>query len=324
MMNIAKPLDQPDRVLSQSAADDLFSLSPRHFVNHWADALMLSGDELTNEDRENLVSAIQSGVSRLKIIDALSRHGSISAPSVCYPAASDVRRPPDRFAVIENFTRFSPDDDTAFIRYAFQHICDRAPTQNERLEFEFDLRRNLLDRPTTVKRIVGIARQEGHFALWDSLEADIPPNADESCARVMPAGLAYDENGRQTIIFIRQMPNRQGWMVAPDVMRQPLSTTERGWVVQEGWLIVGPKRSFAAGTWRVDVDLVQDADAVLDLDLVANSGLDTLFRMAISGSFCGSLLVELGSDHRFIELRLSVRNGDSWLNPRNVTMQKVS
>jgi hypothetical protein len=327
-MSSAKLHEQPGAPLP----DNLFSLPPPAFVEAWATALGLSEQELTQVDRDNLVGAIRNGTSRLKVIDALHNRGAIPVPAGQRSGAHAIRRASDRFALIENLTRFAPDDDAAFLRYTFVQICDREPSGRERLELEFDLRRGLVDRAAVVKRIVAIAVREGNLALWDTLrpEPEVETAAtaagDQTCARIMPAGLIYDENGLETLTFVREVPGT-GWMIGPDVLRQTPKTVDNGWAVHEGWLIVGPKRSLKPGRWRVNLDLVQPQDAIVDVDVVANSGLDVLQRMAICGPFYGSFCVEFRPEHCFSELRMSVREqpgGSPWLRPRNITMQRVT
>ncbi len=329
-MNIAKQREEFSDISSVAAADvsplteNAFSLPAAEFVDTWAKALALTERDLTTLDRDYLVNAIRTGTNRLKILDALHMRQSSFAQFGRGESAHDIRRTPDRFALMEVITRFAPDDDGAFLRRAFLQICDREPTPGERLELEFDLRRGHLDRRGAVKRIVAAARRDGHLALWDSLDPDDGQD-DPACARTMPAGLVYDESGRETLIFVRAMPDG-GWMVAPDIMRQSPKMSENGWLVHDGWLLVGPKRSFRSGTWRVDLDLLQLQDAILDVDIVANSGLDVLQRLEIIGPFSGSFAVEFKSEHRFVELRLAPRKCAEeliWLKPRNISMQWV-
>ena len=82
-------------------------------------------------------------------------------------------------------------------------------------------------------------------------------------------------------------------------MRQPLEPFDGGWAVREGWLIVGPKRTLKAGKWRIDIDLLQSPEAIVDLDVVANAGLDVLLRAALCGHSCGSFCLDFLPDHHF-------------------------
>lgn len=324
-MTVAKPRE----FKTPQVPDDVFSLPPAAFVEAWAAALALDERDLSKADRDSLLGALRSGTNRLKVIDALERRRAAPHQSFRVASAHSIRRAPDGFALVETFTRFAPDDDAAFLRHAFSRICDRGPGEMERLELEFDLRRGLVDRSGAVKRIVAIAASEGRGALWDSLETDNDTDAqprDPTSARTMPVGLTYDENGRETLIFVRDVPGA-GIVTAPDVLRQAPRAVDVGWAVQEGWLVVGPKRSFAPGRWRVDLDLLQPEGAIVDLDVVANSGLDVLQHIVICGPFLGSFCVEFRHEHRFSELRLAVRRNDAgnlWIRPRNISMQRVA
>lgn len=145
---------------------------------------------------------------------------------------------------------------------------------------------------------------------------------DSSAARTMPAGLSYDLNGQETLIFVREVPG-SGWMIGPDLLRQPVNVVDNGWKVSSGWLLVGPKRGFQAGPWRIQIDLVQELNAKLAIQLVANSGLDILQEVTIAGSFTGNLSTEIRAEHRFVELRVKVidtGSETSWVRLRDISM----
>ncbi len=311
----------------QAVPKDVFSLSGEAFVDAWATAFNLSADELSNEERQNLVKAIRNGTNRLKVVDALRAASSDSGEKPADYTAQVLRRTPDQFAIIESFTRFSPDNNVAFLRYTFDRICGRNPSDKERLIMEFDLRRNVATREDIVKRIVAIARSDGQFALWDSLEQAVTADTsskpvDPSSARTLPAGLSYDMDGNQTLIFVREVVG-EGWMIGPDLLHQPVNVVDGGWSVSPGWLITGPKRSLEAGAWMVRLDLVQDPAARIAVQVSANSGLDTLQELIIAGSFSGSLCVDIRNEHRFVELRLKILETPDpapWIKLRDVSM----
>ncbi len=308
--------------------DNLFSLPAPDFVDRCATALHLVGAEFSNEDRDVLVTAIRNGTSRLRIIDALENRAGTIETAAFPPLCTAIRKPPGDFALIETLKRFAPDEDAAFLRYTFSQICDREPTRRERLDFEFGLRRGEIDRGAIIRAIVAIARREGRPALWDSVATpsdDAPAYAEAGCARVLPAGIRHDENGRETLTLVSETPGH-GWMIAPDLLRQPLRIVDNRWSIKAGWLISGPKRTLKTGTWRIALDLIQAAEAVIDFDVTANSGLDTLQRLAISGPFCGGFCVEIKPENHLCELRLHARECPaelSWLQPRRITMQHI-
>ncbi|QND50593.1 hypothetical protein HB779_01025 (plasmid) [Phyllobacterium sp. 628] len=311
----------------QALPKDVFSLSADAFVDAWASAFNLTATDLPVEERHNLAQAIRNGTNRMKIIDALRSASPDTNGKLDEFVAQVIRRPADQFALLENFTRFAPDDNVAFLRYSFSKICGREPSEKERLSFEFDLRRNVKTRADIVKQVVAIARRDGQFSLWDTLEENekaMDGPADQSAAQTMPAGLAYNLNGQETLIFIREVPN-SGWMIGPDLLRQPVNVVDSGWKVNPGWLMVGPKRSFQEGSWLVKIDLVQDHAAKIAVQLVANSGLDILLDFTIAGSFVGGLLADIRKEHRFVELRLRViETADElhWVRLREVSMQR--
>lgn len=307
----------------RSALDRVFSLAPPAFVDAWARALDLSEPDFTSGDRDIFVKAIQGGTSRLKVIDTLYARKWTSVSPLRASGSQHVSHPQGQQVLIENLERFAPDDHVAFVRYAFSQICVRAPAPDELLTLDFDLRRGALDRRAAIKTIVRIAHREGHPALWDSLDLE-EDKSDPTCARTLPSGFAYDDQGRESLVFVRKS-NDGGWIVAPDLLRQTLTTENGGWLVREGWVLTGPKRSLKPGCWRVDLDIVQH-QTVLHLDVVANAGLDVLQQLAICGPFGGSFCVAIGAQHRFVELRLLVRDasGPVWLNPRNISMSRIS
>jgi hypothetical protein len=308
---------------------DLFSLPAPSFIEAFAAALGLSDLELTEQDRDTLVSAIRTGTSRFKVIDALHNRRQIQ-PGPPRSEAQGIRRSGQHFVLLENLTQFALDDDGAFLRHAFAQICDREPSHRESVEFEFDLRRGRIDRAAIVKRVVAIARREGKPALWDTLQptaGEAANPADLSFARNMPSGLVYDEAGRETLVFVRELAHG-GWSIGPEVLRQPFTAVDGGWRVRSGWLIVGPKRTLSAGVWQINIDALQAPDSMFDVDLVANAGLDVLQRLTVCGPFRGSFAVELRAEHMFCEFRLSVREqaaGETcWLRPRDISMHRLS
>lgn len=325
-MTIAELHRQPLSILPK----DVFSLPAESFVDAWAKALDLTESDLTSEDRLSLANAIRGGTSRLRIVDALKARrpipSALSGPSLMQA----LRREPDQFAMVENFVRFAREDDAAFLRYAFSRICGRDPTSAERLGLEFDLRRGVVTRATVVKRIVAIARREGQTAYWDTLlpDSDSEPRdvGDSSRASITPSGFLVDSEGQATIIFVREVDNA-GWMIGSDLLRQPPQINDSNWSVQPGWLLTGPKRSFKEGDWLLDLELIQPKEAKLDIEVVANSGLDFLQAMTLVGSFSGSVCVTIKREHRFIELRIRIHERppeDCWLRPRNISMRHVS
>jgi hypothetical protein len=301
----------------------VFSLAPVAFVDAWAQALTLTGGEFTPADKEIYVRAIQSGASRLKIVDALYARKWARRSPLCKGMAHDISRAQDHLALIDNLEHFAADNQAAFVRYAFAQICAREPTSRELLAFDFDLRRGVLERRAAIKKIVRLANQEGIPAMWDSLSLEEAAD-DPTCARTLPTGFTLDEQGRESLVFIREL-SEGGWLVAPDIMRQTPTMEQRGWLLQDGWLFAGPKRSLRPGCWRVDLDILQQ-DHILSVDVVANAGLDVLQEISISGSFAGSFCVTIAADHRFIELRMLARDRSAplWINPRNISMHRIS
>lgn len=309
---------------------DVFSLPAESFVDAWARALDLTEIDLTADDRLSLANAIRGGTNRLRVVDALKARRPVPSSLSGLSGMQALRREPDQFAMVENFVRFAKEDDAAFLRYAFARICGRDPTSAERLGLEFDLRRRVLTRTAVVKRIVAIARRDGQTAYWDTLLPEDDGNgrevADSSNASVTPSGLLVNPDGQAMLVFVREVEN-VGWMIAPDLLCQPLQLHDGNWSVHSGWLLTGPKRSFAEGDWLLDLELIQPQTARLDIEIVANSGLDFLQTMTLVGSFSGTVCVTIKREHRFVELRVRIHERapeDRWLRPRNISMRHVS
>jgi len=320
--------EEPSTVLKLNAEDSdtlkkVFSLDPPAFVDAWVRALSLGSNEFTKVDRDIYVRAIRSGASRLKVVDALYARKYAGRSPLPRGMPHDISRAQNECVLIENMENFASDDHAAFVRFAFDQICARQPTSRELLKFDFDLRRSAIDRRTAIKSIVRIANDEGRPALWDSLSLEEDKD-DFTCARTLPTGFVFDEQGRESLLFVRQL-SEGGWMVAPDILRQAPKMEERGWLLQEGWVFTGPKRSLRPGCWRVDLNILQQ-DHILQVDLVANSGLDVLQEISICGSFSGSFCVTVASHHRFVELRMLARDSSTpvWINPRNISMHRIS
>ncbi|MFK0164174.1 hypothetical protein [Rhizobium sp. NPDC090279] len=324
-MTIAELHRQPLSVLPK----DVFSLPAESFVDAWAKALDLTEVDLTADDRLSLANAIRGGTNRLRVVDALKARRPVPSSLSGLSGVHALRREPDQFAMVENFVRFAREDDAAFLRYAFSRICGRDPTSAERLGLEFDLRRGVLTRTAVVKRIVAIARRDGQTAYWDTL---LPENdgegreaADLSNANITPSGLLVNSDGEAVVVFVREVEG-VGWMIGPELLRQPLQINDGNWSVQSGWLLTGPKRTFADGDWLLDIDLIQPQTAKLDIEIVANSGLDFLQAITLAGSFSGTVCVAVKREHRFIELRVRIHERaleDCWLRPRNISMRRV-
>ena len=325
-MTIAELHRQP----LSSLPKDVFSLPAESFIDAWAKALDLTEVDLTADDRLSLANAIRGGTSRLRVVDALKARRPVPQSLNGLSGLHALRREPDQFAMVENFVRFAKDDDPAFLRHAFSRICGRDPTSAERLGMEFDLRRGVLKRRDVVKRIVAIARRDGKTAYWDTLlpedDDDTHDLPDASNANITPSGLLVNPDGQAMLVLVREVEN-VGWMIAPDLLCQPLQINDGNWTVQSGWLLTGPKRSMAEGDWLLDLDIIQPQTAKLDIEIVANSGLDFLQVMTLVGSFSGTVCVAIKREHRFIELRVRIHERspeDRWLRPRNISMRRVS
>jgi hypothetical protein len=304
-----------------------FALPPEPFIRRCAEKLGLTETELGEEDVARLVSALRSGTRKLQIYETLRLRKS---PALTPRLLSDfvVTREPDQYVMRDLMVRFQPDDDAAFLRFAFHRICGRDPLPQERLAYEFDLRRGHINREKIVADLVIAARQSGKDAAWDSLVEpldDKTVNSFDGSARQFIPGRMRDSAGRDGFVFCRWVP-RVGWLIADNVWRQDNLPEENGWNLHPGWVLAGPKRTLPSGDWRLDFDFIQAEDAQLILDVVANSGLDVLMRQSFLGPCAGAVALKIDRRHFFLELRLWKPEQPSelcWIQLRNLSLSRM-
>ena len=130
--------------------DNLFSLPAPAFVDTYSETVGVSETDLSPQDRDTLISAIRNGASRMRVIDAIDGRSAANVPVTRLDDQNAIRQPASQFALIDVLARFAPEDDVAFLRHVFARICERQPDKRERLEFEFDLRRGVIDRQTLI------------------------------------------------------------------------------------------------------------------------------------------------------------------------------
>jgi hypothetical protein len=185
----------------------------------------------------------------------------------------------------ELITRFSPDDDTAFLSFALDRILGRRASDFERLPLEFDLRSGRVTRADVVCRLVARARAEGRHVVCDALTGPrTPPAGEDETAASLLRGI--DAQGRE-FITLCEFDGIRGWRMAAHHLRQPVDIRDDTWRVTPGFVLAGPKLTLHAGRWMLSLDVIQSPEAVLALDVVANAGLDELAAIHLIGTFNG-------------------------------------
>lgn len=287
----------------------LFALDPDEFIDACAQRLGLTETDFPDADRAFLRAALFAGKPRLLVIDAILRH---KAPDggrrdLVSPLAAVAQDSGD-YLVTDLLIRFAPEDDQAFLGQVFATIVGRAPEEFERLPLMFDLRRKRVSREAVVHHLVERAQREGRVVRCTPVQtggAAKPDGLANGTEKIGPGGSAgIDSLGRAMFSLCRR-DARGGWDIDPAFIRQTLRVEDGIWHLRPGFVLAGPKAALFPGLWKITLELVQAEDAVVALDVVANSALDQIIRTDIVGSFDGSVAVPVGRHHHFVEVRLS-------------------
>jgi hypothetical protein len=303
-------------------AGEDFLLAPEAFVRRCAERCGGEGVALSELEIAELADAVRRGRPRLEILDAmLARHDPIDA-KLQRPNVAALRRDFAGNVVVDVLLRYAPGDDVAFVRFAFEQIVNRPPTPRELLSLDFDLRCGRLDRRSIVERLDAQAQVEGVKVMV----SDRAPPARTESDRIWTAdGQMVDTLGRYRIVLVRQLAGH-GWLLAPGYWHQPIETADDGWKIRPGWVLTGPKRKLASGAWRLEVEFLQDDDATIFLDVVANAGLDVLAKSLFEGPARCSLRFTVADWHHFIEVRLlkpEEAQEKCWASIRNLSLVPV-
>lgn len=266
-------------------------------------------DSVSPADRRALVEAIRAGVSKLAIIDAfetrrepMSRHMSSKY--------DDLSGSWDSFVSLDLLSRFAPDDDDAFVRQTFFQVKGRDPTEHEAISARIQLSTLGVDRSAYIEKLV----QGDHSVQLASQRSPIG-HADWNF---------IDHDGKRTAVLVRL--TEEGLSVAPG-MTVPRSPFANGTLqCTQGWLLWGPKRNLASGTWDVHLCLSQHSEGALLFDVIANSGAATLARCHLIGSAYFNMRIQVEPWHQFVEVRLykPEQSPDlSWLRIQRIALSEA-
>jgi len=238
----------------------------------------------------------------MEVIDAILHSIDPENNRIKLASTASIERMPDTFVNADLIVRFAPNNDEAFVRFAYEAVLCREPTSGEVLTSTFDIKRHAIARADFIGQIVDVARAEGKRAEISGL-ADTGKPHDRSPAPYFVNSEVLDGNGRQKLILV-QHRNELGWIVSPDIWRQKVDIEQDFWAVNEGWILTGPKKTLPSGQWQLEIDLVQPDTATVTLDVVANSGLDCLAKASFGGSASCTLNFKVEPFHHFLEVRL--------------------
>lgn len=296
---------------SLQAADFLLGAEP--FVERCCAVYAGGESSLTPSESAALADAIRAGRPRIEIVEVVRQRLDPLRYSAERPNVNGVARTWDKFVVTDLLENFAPEDDEAFVRQVYSQLLDRDPSPIEAIEGKFDLKGQFSRRDF----IMRLARRSPSCRLT----TDPPP---------LGVGGGFSTDGKLFFNFITYARGT-GWIVAPDVFVQPGvrdhadACSDDMLRLSEGWVIIGPKRSFPSGDWQLAIDLVQPERAKLVLDVVADAGLSVLTKFALAGP--ARLVVPFRIDpwHNFIELRLLKPVEDEqyrWLKVRQLALRQ--
>ncbi|MEM6973283.1 MAG: hypothetical protein AAF577_10810 [Pseudomonadota bacterium] len=307
-----------------------FLLGPEAFVTRCATLAASGGGGAVartsdGADQARLVAALRAGRPRLEVARALLGDRAPTAS----PAAA-FGRDWDRFVITDLMARYAPDDDRQFVAELHQQLLGRRPSPIEALEAEFDLRVGAIDRAGLIRRVAALGadcrlsdtmmttpaetllspRQgatQGASQGWIHAPAARPGdgaqhNGPAEPERPTAATLAERGVGRR-IVIAREAAGL-GLILGSGISCPGLDTEKEFPKVRAGWVLTGPKRGLEPGRWNMIIDLLQPEGASIHLDIVANSGLDSLLALDLVGPACMTVGFDVAPFHHFIEIRL--------------------
>jgi hypothetical protein len=286
-----------------------FLLGPEAFVERCAIALGLRETELTSLDRGALADAIKAGRPRFEILDVIRARRNPLDPDLQRPNCNSVPSEWSSFVVLDLLERFAPENNEAFVRQTFSQLLCREATTLEVIETTFDLKSGRTDRRGLIEKL---AKRAGGARLSSVHSVSLPIDR------------ATSEPFKMLLI---KYIEGEGWVLAPDItLHVPRPKEGMLTRLEEGWVMTGPKRSLPAGAWRATFELVQADAAEIVIDVVANSGLDVLVRMTLSGPAQVSPCFEIKSWHHFLEVRLFKPTQPEplrWIKIREISLEAI-
>lgn len=288
------------------AAD--FLLGPEAFIDRCAMTFGLKEADLTQSDRHALVDALKAGRPRFEIIDTLRSRSNGSDPRHSRPTTNSVPSEWTNFTVQALLERFAPDDPEAFVRQAFAQLLSREATPLDVAENALDLKSGRIERKELITKLAARGRL-----------ARLSPDP------VFAEAIETKTAKPLTIVLVKYKDGE--WILSPDAQFAISKCQDGVFELDEGWFMTGPKRSLPGNAWRLDLSFVQDVQAELVVDVVANAGLDTLFKAVFVGPTQMSARIDLKPWHHFPEVRILKPAQEThvrWLKVREISLVKMS
>ena len=296
--------------------DDLL-VTADEFVRRAAAAVGLA--EISPADVQVLAKAIRGGLSRLDVVDILIARVNPEDPRLSRPNPSFLDRKIDSFIVVDLLERYAADDDREFARFAFGKVLGEAATPEE-LDAAQGFLWRTRDRRAFLEDLAGRRLGRGD-------RAELSPRfgqSDDDAGLRRIGGQVQQPDGRRSFVVLRHEPG-MGW-AAGDNVKVTSAIQDGKWKTRSGWIIVGPKQSFELGLWRLNVDLVQPANASVVLDVIANSGVDVFLRATLVGPARCTMRIDVKEWHHFLELRLfkpKESDENNWIDIRDLSFVRA-
>ncbi|WP_395661110.1 hypothetical protein [Aestuariivirga sp.] len=277
-----------------------FLLDPDCFVDRCVKAHPGANEVFTPAQRSALAEAIRFGRPRMEVVEAVRGYACPPQNKGSGQTEIGVGRQLRGFVVLDELENFAPGDDECFIRQVYEQAFDRFPTEIEMINAGFDLRSGLTRREFINKALERVPRCR---------------SADRSSSAIPGAGL--DEHGKMYFSLIKPAAGGN-WSIPPHVYLQPVPTRDGFLQTLEGFVLHGPKQSFAPGNWSIAVDIVQPDEARVILDVCANCGLDMISKMTLVGPARFQTAFVIEPWHHFLEVRLYKENAPEALRKLRV------
>ena len=267
------------------------------FIRRSAAALGLS--DVSPVEVEILARAIRDGMSRLDVLDILMARANPDDPRLSRPNPAFLKRDVDAYVIVDLVERYAIDDDREFARFAMSKLLGEAPTA-EALDSAQTFLWRAKDRRAFLEDLAGRRAARGDRVELSPGARSVEEPEPLTLRRIGDNVLMGD--GRRGLVIVRREPG-MGWAAGEHI--SVAATVEDGkWRVRPGWVVLGPKQSFAPGLWRLDVDLVQPESACVILDVIANAGVDVFLRVTLAGPTRCAMRIDVREWHHFLEFRL--------------------
>lgn len=304
-----------------------FASESLSFVKHLAAQMAIDIDAPT---LQRLSDRIRQGVSREQIIASLRSMKGLPQPVDRGAAALEFARSgrAGEALIVENITSFAPQDDKAFLLYAYAQVLGRHPDDVELARLTHHLEGRTLSRLDVLKRLNSTSMEEGRALTWDS--ALVSLSGDSSVDGITTRGLVEGSGYRtlsrdaaETLTLCRFDDGK--WELAPSMVARIDEIRSDSWIVSDGFVLTGPKSHLSAGEWLLELDIVQPEWASVVVDVVANLAADRLFHLTAHGSLRGSFVFEKLNTHAFLEVRLLIRDARpaQWISIQSVRLRKM-